>query len=66
MDSITTKYTPTNIQQKITEHEIENMPWTGKCKLISKDPGTCSRYFNNRVQKFFKHILKSPYSPLVY
>ena len=34
-----------------------------KCKLISKDPGTCSRYFNNRVQKFFKHILKSPYSP---
>ena len=39
------------------------MPWTEKCKLISKDPGTCSRYFNNRVQKFFKHILKSPYSP---
>ena len=25
------------------------MPWTEKCKLISKDPGTCSRYFINRV-----------------
>ena len=50
-------------KKNITEQEIENMPWTEKCKLISKDPGTCSRYFNNRVQKFFKHILKSPYSP---
>ena len=39
------------------------MSWTEKCELISKDPGTCAQYFNNRVQKFVKHILKSPHSP---
>ena len=50
-------------KKDITQHQIENMPWTEKCELISKDPGTCARYFNNRVQKFFKHILKSPHSP---
>ena len=50
-------------KKDITQDEIENMPWTEKCELISKDPGTCARYFNNRVQKFFKHILKSPHSP---
>ena len=40
------------------------MSWSEKCQLISKDPGTCAHYFSNRVQKFFKHILKSPHSPL--
>ena len=39
------------------------MPWSDKCELISNDPATCARYFNNKVQKFVKHILKSPYSP---
>ena len=39
------------------------MPWCDKCELISKDPATCARYCNNKVQKFVKHILKSPYSP---
>ena len=39
------------------------MPWNEKCNLISKDPGTCALYFNHRVKKIIKHILKSPYSP---
>ena len=40
------------------------MSWYEKCDLISKDPGTCALFFNNRVKKFFKHILKSPHSPI--
>ena len=51
-------------KKNITHNELENMSWSEKCQLISKDPGTCARYFSNRVQKFFKHILKSPHSPL--
>ena len=50
-------------QKKITDDQLDNMPWSDKCELISKDPATCARYFNNKVQKFVKHILKSPYSP---
>ena len=49
---------------QITIEQLEQMPWTEKCDLISKDPGTCALYFNNRVKNFFKHILKSPHSPL--
>ena len=49
-------------QKKITDDELDNMPWSDKCELISKDPATYARYFNNKVQKFVKHILKSPYS----
>ena len=49
-------------QKTITDDELDNMPWSNKCELISKDPATCVRYFNNKVQKFVKHILKSPYS----
>ena len=43
--------------------ELEALPWTEKCKLISSDPGTCALYFSNRVKKFIKYILKSPFSP---
>ena len=50
-------------QKTITDTELENMSWSNKCELISKDPATCARYFNNKVKKFVKHILKSPHSP---
>ena len=40
------------------------MTWHQKFNLISKDPATCALYFNNKVEKFVKHILKSPHSPL--
>ncbi|XP_076081637.1 uncharacterized protein LOC143052478 [Mytilus galloprovincialis] len=33
------------------------MPWQEKCRLIKSDPVTCARYFDYRVQKFFKDIL---------
>ena len=50
-------------KKNITNEQLEKMPWNEKCNLISKDPGTCALYFNHRVKKFIKHILKSPYSP---
>ena len=43
--------------------EIEQMSWSEKCKLISTHPTICSLYFDNKVKKFYKHILKSPHSP---
>ena len=55
---ISTRKTNISIQQ------LEQMSWHEKCDLISKDPGTCALFFNNRVKKFFKHILKSPHSPI--
>ena len=51
-------------KKNISLDELEHMSWPQKCDLMSKDPGTCALYFNNRVRKFFKHILKSPHSPL--
>ena len=51
-------------KKNITLDELQQMSWAEKCNLISKDPGTCALYFNDRVKKFFKHILKSPHSPL--
>ena len=50
-------------KKNITHEQLEKMPWNEKCNLISKDPGTCALYFNHRVKKFIKHILKSPCSP---
>ena len=37
-------------QKDITDAELDNMSWSDKCELISKDPATCARYFNNKVQ----------------
>ena len=57
-------------KEEITLEQVEQMTWHQKCNLISKDPATYTSYtytalyFNNRVKKFVKHILKSPHSPL--
>ena len=40
------------------------MDWNQKSKLVQKDPVTCSRYFDNRVQQFIKIILKSEHNPI--
>ena len=49
--------------QLCKNEEIEQMSWSEKCTLISSHPTICSLYFDNRVKKFYKHILKSPHSP---
>ncbi|XP_060561861.1 uncharacterized protein LOC132721554 [Ruditapes philippinarum] len=45
-----------------SEEQISNMTWENKIKLIQKDPVTCSRYFDQRVQQFIKIILKSSHN----
>lgn len=47
-----------------TKDQIANLTWEEKIKLIQKDPVTCSRYFDHRVQQFINLILKSEHRPL--
>ena len=47
-----------------SEEEIENLSWQEKTKLVQKDPVTCSRYFDHRVQEFLNTILKSSCEPI--
>ena len=42
-----------------TDKDIEGLTWQEKTKLVQKDPFTCSRYFDHRVQEFLNTILKS-------
>ena len=42
-----------------SEKEIDAMTWQEKTKLVQKDPVTCSRYFEHRVQEFLNTVLKS-------
>ena len=44
---------------ELSEEEISSMTWEQKVKLIKKDPLTWSLYFDHRVQKFIKVVLKS-------
>ena len=39
--------------------EIDKMTWQEKTKLVQKDPVTCSRYVDHRVQEFLNTKLKS-------
>ena len=43
---------------------IENLSWQEKTKLVQKDPVTCSRYFDHRVQEFLNTVLKSSCEPI--
>ena len=42
MDRTTSKHIHINTPKKITDDELDNMPWSNKCELISKDPATCA------------------------
>ena len=44
---------------ELSEEEISSMTWEQKVKFIQKDPVTCSRYFDHRVQQFIEVVLKS-------
>ena len=46
------------------EEEIKNLSWQEKTKLVQKDPVTCSRYFDHRVQEFLNIVLKSSCEPI--
>ena len=47
-----------------SEKELENLSWQEKTKLVQKDPVTCLRYFDHRVQEFLNTVLKSSCEPL--
>ena len=53
-----------NYDVEYTDNQIEEMTWEQKSKLIQKDPVTCTRYFDLRVQEFIKIVLKSTHSPI--
>ncbi|XP_053405183.1 uncharacterized protein LOC128558914 [Mercenaria mercenaria] len=53
-----------NSDVEYTDNDIRNLSWEQKVKLIQKDPVTCSRYFDHRVQQFIKLVLKSTHNPL--
>ena len=40
------------------------LTWQEKTKLLQKDPVTCSRYFEHRVQEFLNTILKGDCEPI--
>ena len=44
-----------------SEKELEHLTWQEKTKLVQKDPVTCSRYFDHRVQEFLNTVLKKSY-----
>ena len=47
-----------------TNEDIDALTLQEKTKLVKKDPITCSRYFNHRVQEFQILSLKVIVSPL--
>ena len=47
-----------------SEKELESLSWQEKTKLVQKDPVTCSRYFDHRVQAFLYTVLKSICEPI--
>lgn len=47
-----------------TNEELDEMTWNEKSRLIRSDPVTVARYFDYRVQHFFKTFLLASTSPL--
>jgi hypothetical protein len=47
-----------------SDEELEKMNWNEITKLVQKDPVTCSRFFDHRVQQFIKIVLKSEFHPI--
>ena len=53
-----------NDDAELTDTDIESMTWQEKTKLVQKDPVTCSRYFDHRVNEFLNTVLKSKCEPI--
>ena len=47
-----------------SDKDLEGLTWQEKTRLVQKDPVTCSRYFDHRVQEFLNTILKSDCEPI--
>ena len=51
-------------QKDYTYEEIQNLDWDQKTRLLQADPVTASRFFDHRVQQFFKTVLNNHPHPL--
>ena len=47
-----------------SDKEVNDLTWQEKTKLAQKDPVTCSRYFDHRVQEILNTVLKSACDPI--
>ena len=47
-----------------SDDELDQMDWNTKSRLVQKDPVTCSRFFDYRVQQFIKTVLQSDHDPI--
>ena len=56
--------TKLNTNVEYSDKQIEEMTWEQKSNLIQRDPVTCTRYFDHRVQEFIKIVLKSTHNPI--
>ena len=53
-----------NDGNEYSEKELKDLTWQEKTKLFQKDPVTCSRYFDHRVQEFINTVLQSSCQPI--
>ena len=53
-----------NDGKNYSEEELEHMSWHEKTRLVQRDPVTCSRFFDYRVQQFIRIVLKSNFHPI--
>ena len=49
---------------EFSDKDLEALTWQEKTRLVQKDPVTCSRYFDHRVQEFLNTVLKSKIEPI--
>ena len=48
------------INKNFSANDPETFEWEDTCDLISKHQAVYAGFFNNCINKFFKHVLKSP------
>ena len=54
-----------NEDKDYTDDIKENkMTWDHISKLLSSDPVTCARYFNNRIETFIRDVLYNSHNPI--
>ncbi len=54
-----------NDQKDYTDDlKAHRLDWQNISRLVSSDPVTCARYFNDRVHKFIQNVLKSKCNPI--
>ena len=54
----------TELWYRIFRERSKRFDLAEKTKLVQKDPVTCSRYFDHRVQEFLNTVLKSASGPI--